>query len=140
MTLKLTSLTKAIESLAKSVQVISSPKQMEALTPEARETIQSGVIQNFEVAYEQAWKMMKRWIENNVGSTVVDGVSRRELFRLAAESQLIQDVDLWMSFHQARNETSHTYDGEIVEEVLEIASRFLLEVKNLYSYLEKHND
>ena len=53
---------------------------------------------------------MKRWLEENVGSASVDGVPRRELFRLAAESRLIADLPRWMEFHQARNQTSHTYE------------------------------
>jgi hypothetical protein len=35
---------------------------------------------------------MKRWLEENVGSASVDGVPRRELFRLAAESRLIEEL------------------------------------------------
>lgn len=105
-----------------------------------KDTVKSGVIQNFEVAYEQAWKMMKRWLENNLGSAQVDGVTRKELFRLAAEHLLIKDVEIWSDFHRARNETSHTYDGRIAEEVLDSAKRFLGEAQNLLSQLEKHND
>lgn len=44
-------------------------------------------------------------------------VTRRELFLRAAENRLIDDMDLWMSFHAARNETSHTYDTNTAEEV-----------------------
>lgn len=140
MKLKLGSLKKSIEALEKSLGVIHSEAQMGHLSIEVQETLKAGVIQTFEVAYEQAWKMMKRWIENNVGQTQVDGVSRRELFRLSAESRLIEDVDLWMLFHQARNETSHTYDGDLVEDVLEVSGQFLVEVKKLLLQMENNND
>ena len=46
-------------------------------------TIAAGVIQNFAFTYELCWKFMKRWIEENVNSEIVDGVTRRELFRKA---------------------------------------------------------
>ncbi len=112
---------------------------MSAFSEEAAETVRSGVIQNFEVAYEQCWKMMKRWLESNVGAVEVDGVTRQELFRMAAEHRLINDVPLWMSFHKARNETSHTYDGEVAAEVMETAVRFLPQAKMFLKILEKGN-
>jgi len=55
---------------------------------------------------------MKRWLDENIGSTVADGVTRRELFRLSAENRLRNDVDTWMEFHRSRNLTSHTYNEE----------------------------
>lgn len=140
MKLKLVSIKKAIKALERSIKVISSAEEMDQLSYEAQETVKSGVIHNFEVAYEQAWKTMKRWLENNAVATEVDGVTRRELFRLAVEYQLVADVDVWMGFHKARNETSHTYDGDIAQEVLEVAHRFLTEVKIFLTNLEKHND
>ena len=66
---------------------------MDAFDRDLQEAVRAGVIQNFEIAYEQSWKMMKRWLEDSVGATYVDGVTRRELFRLAAEHRLITDVD-----------------------------------------------
>lgn len=140
MTLVLNNFKKSIQALDRSLQVLGAPEQMDQLSHEAQEAVKAGVIQNFEVAYEQAWKMMKRWIENNVEATQVDGVTRRELFRLAAEHELIQDVDLWMEFHKARNESSHSYDGDVAQEVLETAQKFLGEVKDLFDRLEQHND
>lgn len=140
MTLVLNNFQKSIEALERSLQVMSEPEQMDLLSHEAQEAVKAGVIQNFEVAYEQAWKMIKRWLENNADAIQVDGVTRRELFRLAAEQQLIGDVDLWMEFHKARNETSHSYDGDVAQEVLETAQKFLSEVKDLFDRLEQHND
>lgn len=106
MNLHLDSLTKSIDSLERSVNTAIN---LDTSDDDLWETVRAGVIQNFEVAYEQCWKMMKRWLEKNIGSTYVDGVTRRELFRLAAESRLITDVERWMDYHTARNQTSHTY-------------------------------
>ena len=103
------------------------------------ETLKAGVIQQFEVAYEQSWKMMKRWIEENVGAETVDGVPRRELFRRAAESRLIDDVEHWMRFHRARNETSHTYSSETAEEVYALSLAFLATAEALLAALRARN-
>jgi nucleotidyltransferase substrate binding protein (TIGR01987 family) len=102
--------------------------------------VRSGIIQNFEVAYELSWKMMKRWIETNISAASVDGVTRRELFRQAAENRLIDDVDLWMSFHAARNETSHTYDNDTAEEVSDSAEQFVAAAQSLLTSLRARND
>jgi nucleotidyltransferase substrate binding protein (TIGR01987 family) len=90
-----------------------------------RESLRSGVIQNFEAAYELSWKFMKRWLVFNVGNSIVDGIPRFELFKLAAENGLISDIEIWFDFHDARNKTSHEYGEEVAELVLEYALKFL---------------
>jgi nucleotidyltransferase substrate binding protein (TIGR01987 family) len=138
MKLELTSLKNATASLDRS---INAAKTFDAtIPPELKETVRSGIIQNFEVAYELSWKMMKRWLETNIGAESVDGVTRRELFRQAAENRLIDDVDLWMSFHAARNETAHTYDNETAEEVNKTAERFVASAQSLLTSLRARND
>lgn len=139
MALILTNFLKAIEALERSLKANEDARHL-ALSSEIIESIRAGVIQNFEVCYEQAWKMMKRWIENHIGSNYVDGVTRRELFRVAAENRLITDVELWMGFHSSRNETSHTYDQATANEVFSDAKPFLAEVKSLFDTIQSRND
>ena len=138
MKLELASLESAVASLERSIHAAATYEA--SLPPELRETIRSGIIQNFEVAYELSWKMVKRWIETNISTEAVDGVTRRELFRQAAENRLIGDVDLWMRFHSSRNETSHTYDQETAEEVSASAKEFLSAAQSLLTALRERND
>lgn len=138
MKLDLSSLENAIASLERSVAAANTYEAL--IPPELKDTVRSGIIQNFEVAYEQSWKMMKRWIESNVSSDAVDGVTRRELFRQATQNRLIDDVDLWMLFHAARNQTSHTYNHDTAEEVSQIAERFVAAARLLISTLQQRND
>ena len=138
MKLELTSLENATVSLERSIHAAST--YAATLPPELKDTVRSGIIQNFEVAYELSWKMMKRWLEANLSAESVDGVSRRELFRRAAENRLIDDVDLWMSFHAARNETSHTYDNNTAEEVSDSAQHFAAAARSLLASLRARND
>jgi len=102
-----------------------------------RESLRSGIIQNFEVAYELSWKFMKRWLAFNVGNSIVDGIPRFELFKLAAENALISDPEIWFDFHDARNKTSHEYGEEVAEVVLEHALKFLPCAKEFLEALEK---
>lgn len=137
MNLQLDSLAKSIEALERSIKTAS---RFETSGKDLQETLRAGVIQNFEVAYEQAWKMMERWLENNIGSVYVNVRTRHELFRRAAESLLITDVNRWMDYHTARNLTSHTYDEDTAQSVFEEATEFLHDVKNLLRTLEANND
>ena len=43
-----------------------------------KNTLRSGVIQNFEVAYELSWKFMKRWLSFNVSPELIDGLPDRK--------------------------------------------------------------
>ena len=142
MSLDLTSLEKSISSLKISIDVYFQFEKNQKT--ESHETImnvlKSGVIQNFEVAYEQCWKFMKRWIEENESPNIVDGVTRRELFRISSENRLILDVDTWMIFHKSRNLTSHTYDKKNAEESFQISVAFLKEASQFLVRIKSHND
>jgi nucleotidyltransferase substrate binding protein (TIGR01987 family) len=128
------------EALARALSVTGDSKLWASLSVATQEAIRAGVIQSFEVAYEQSWKMMKRWLELNTSPVEIDGVSRRQLYRLACEAGLIADVDLWMLFHKARNETSHIYNAEKAKAVFEMAPPFLEACSKLLAALNSKND
>lgn len=138
--LEFNSLDKAISSLERALRVYKLKQGNENVSIDELETIRAGVIQSFEFTYELCWKFMKRWIEQNIGTTAADGVTRRELFRMSAENLLIDDVEKWMEFHHARNLTSHIYDSDIADEVLQFALKFLPLAEGLKESLEKRND
>lgn len=140
MPLDLQSLRSSTASLTNLLAVSESDGRMLRLSEVEREGIRAGVIQNFEVTYELSWKLMSRWLSENVGRTVVDGVTRRHLFRLAAEHRLIEDVDAWMRHHQARNQTSHMYNQEVAARVYAAAYGFAQDARRLLAALEERND
>ena len=138
MALELESLKKAIGALERSLRVAGEHEGKE--DADLQETLRAGVVQNFEVAYEQTWKMMKRWIETNISPVEVDGVTRRQLFRICHENRLIDQVDDWMAFHRARNETSHTYDAETAADVFAVAGAFLPAALEVFARIAERND
>ena len=140
MPLELTHLRKSIQSLADLLAVAENDGRMEQFSDVERNGIRAGVIQNFEVTYELSWKLIKRWLNTYVASEVADGVTRRQLFRLAAESHLIHDVDDWMGHHEARNMTSHVYGDERAELVYEASRRFVHDARYLLKALEARSD
>lgn len=136
-TLDYSSLQKAVTRLDESLNVVEqySTEKASALS----RTLISGVVQHFEFTYELSWKFIKRWLGENLGKSQVDGLSRQELFRLAAEYKLIDSVDNWMLFHRARNETSHTYNENTAEEVFKVAVKFFPEATKLLNALQSKN-
>lgn len=139
MVLNLSSLQKAVSSLERAIKVASIKIKGKVNTDE-EEVIRAGVIQNFEFTYELCWKFMKRWLEINISGAAVDGIPRKELFRLSAESQLISDVEAWFEYNELRNETAHTYEAKTAEDVYAAASRFAVSARELLKALEAKND
>lgn len=139
MALDLSSLQKAVNSLEQAVKVASSCING-VVDTEQEKVIRAGVIQNFEFTYELCWKFMQRWLEVNVAGQNADKLTMKELFRIAAERQLIRDVEAWFEYNKARNKTSHTYDEAVAENVYGFAVRFLGDAKEFLKTLEERND
>jgi nucleotidyltransferase substrate binding protein (TIGR01987 family) len=138
--LVLSSLSQSIDSLHKAVMVYSELLQDHDATSDLMLTLRAGVIQNFEFTYDQSWKLMKRWLNEHVDAHLADGLTRRGLFRLAAESKLIEDVEKWMEFHQARNLSSHTYSEGMAIDVFMYAGQFEGFAKDLLERLAERNE
>ena len=64
-------------------------------------------------------------------------VTPKEIFRLAEAEGLILDSEVWFDFAKKRNKTSHTYDGEIAEEILSSLPDFLRELDLLIAKLKE---
>ncbi len=141
MSLELQSLQKAIESYKNAVAFALNPEKMKSLSLEEKNTVKAGVIQNFEFTFELCWKFMKRWLSlNYINESSLDGMSRKELFRISAEHKLIQNTEKWFQYNKDRNRTSHIYDSDIAEDVFSTAIEFLDDAKYLFQALQKHND
>jgi nucleotidyltransferase substrate binding protein (TIGR01987 family) len=133
-------LEKAIASLEQLHTRVSDEAFMETQDKIIRLGLQAGLIQNFEFTYELCWKAIKRWLENNVNPEAGDGVTRRELFRLATENRLIEDVEEWMTYHAARNQSSHQYDSALAEETINLMADFVRAAQRLLNNLKDRND
>ncbi|MDE0103112.1 MAG: HI0074 family nucleotidyltransferase substrate-binding subunit [Bryobacterales bacterium] len=140
MALQLRSLRRSLQALSEVAAVSDNDERMGQLSDVERVAIRAGVVQHFEITYELCWKLMARWLNSNVSPGVADGVTRRQLFRLAAERQLIQDVDRWMSHHEGRNATSHIYDFAKADAVYRATIDFVHDARALLRALEARND
>ena len=89
---------------------------------------QQGLIQGFEYTHELAWKTLKDFLEHR-GTEALYGSKdvTRQAFRLG----LIEDGDIWMDMIRDRNLTSHTYNEETAQEIVEaILNRYFAAFSN----------
>ncbi|MDD5055989.1 MAG: nucleotidyltransferase substrate binding protein [Candidatus Peribacteraceae bacterium] len=110
----------------------------EAMENPASDIIRDGVIQRFEYSHELALKFIRRILETRHADKV-DQMSYNELLRTAAERGYIENVEEWMEYRKARNQTSHTYDGTVAVLVFKSAAPFLKNATIFFKHLEKVN-
>jgi len=139
-TLNLKPLGKAIDVFIRLHECVSDGAFMSQQDEIVQLGLESGLIQHFEFTYELCWKSIKRWLEANISPDIADGVTRRELFRLAAENRLIADAKQWMIYHAARNNTSHRYGVDMAQDLLPLLSDFGQTAVQLHQQLEQRND
>ena len=64
----------------------------------------------------------------------------KEIYRYAAENNLITNVSAWFDYHEARNQTSQTYKKEVADKIYGIVPPFAKDAKKLLEKLEQKND
>jgi nucleotidyltransferase substrate binding protein (TIGR01987 family) len=75
---------------------------------------QQGLIQAFEFTHELAWNVMKDFFEYQGDSTIM---GLRDATREAFSRNLIDNGDGWMEMIKSRDQSSHTYNLEIANEI-----------------------
>ncbi len=118
-----------LEQLSKAISTLS-----EALEMEPTQINKDGTIQRFEYTFELCWKMMQ---SASKSSGILDVNSPRESIRVAAQSGLVEDVEIWFDFLDARNQASHVYDQATADSVYEMAEKFLPEAEKLVQKLKE---
>ncbi len=94
-----------------------------------------GLIQRFEILIELSWKTLKDYLENEEYDNVKNG---KQAVRQAFQDGIIEDAETWMSALVKRNLTSHTYNEDILVEMLAfICETFYPIVRSLYFQLKK---
>jgi nucleotidyltransferase substrate binding protein (TIGR01987 family) len=78
---------------------------------------QQGLIQAFEFTHELAWNTLKDFL--TVHGATVKLYGSRDATRAAFAAELIEDGEIWMKMIDHRNASSHTYNEEVAEEIVE---------------------
>jgi nucleotidyltransferase substrate binding protein (TIGR01987 family) len=99
---------KALATMKNAVEI--------AATRELTDLEKQGVIQGFEFTFELAWNVMKDYLEEQ-GITGIIG--SKNAVRQAFNKGIVEDGQTWMDMIESRNISSHSYDEETAEKLLE---------------------
>ncbi len=100
-----------------------------------REAIAESVIQRFETCYDCLWKVLRRYLIEELGLAETPN-SPKPLFKLAFENELF-DVPLerWLRYADRRVGTAHDYSGEKAKACLDVMEQFIDDAIGLYQTL-----
>lgn len=97
-----------------------------------KEAIAESVIQRFEICYDTLWKVLKRYLSEELGIPELPN-SPKPIFRIAAENKLFtSDESQWILYADARTGTAHDYSGEKAENALALMKAFIEDAIDLY--------
>lgn len=102
-----------------------------------KEAVVESVIQRFEVCYDSLWKVLKRYIHEELGVAEVPN-SPKPVFQLAFENNLLSDIVQWKNYANARVATSHDYSTEKVMTTIHLMDHFITDATGLYHQLTGH--
>jgi len=95
-----------------------------------------GVIQAFDFTHELAWNVLKDYLQDQ-GNQIIRG--SKDATREAFKVELIGDGEQWMAMIQSRNLSSHTYDEQTADKLVEaIMARYFPLFVELQSEMEKY--
>jgi nucleotidyltransferase substrate binding protein (TIGR01987 family) len=106
----------------------------EAVPQLMQEAVAESVIQRFEVCYDCLWKVLKRYLAEKLGVPDMPN-SPKPILRIAYENKLLDDVDRWLAYANARVDTSHDYSGEKARSALALMGRFVDDATALYELM-----
>lgn len=112
---------KALEQLGNAVS-LSAQRPLSELE-------RQGLIQAFEYTYELGWNTVRDYL---IYQGVAGIVGSRDTIREAFSRGLIADGEGWMEMLADRNRTSHTYNEETAEEILQkVCARYFQVLSDL---------
>ncbi|MGG2466604.1 nucleotidyltransferase substrate binding protein [Paraclostridium bifermentans] len=93
-----------------------------------------GIIQRFEFTFEQAWKVMKLYLEDQ--GILDEALAPRSTIRCAFKHKLITDGDVWIEMMLDRNRTSHMYDETTARNIVKLVEvKYIAEFNKLKEFL-----
>ncbi len=133
--IEISNLKKALTQLKNHYELSQSENN-----PEKKFAFETATVKSFEYVYEISVKLLKRFLRENLSSEEeLKLVSFKELVRIGAESNFIDDPKQWFEYREKRNITSHTYDEEKSHEILKTIPEFIKHVENLLTKFQEIN-
>ncbi|MBF0491184.1 MAG: nucleotidyltransferase substrate binding protein [Deltaproteobacteria bacterium] len=106
----------------------------EALAQPYSSFVRDSVIKRFEYCLELTWKILKRALELEA----VLSPSPKQVFRDSVQVGWIDETELeqWFEYLSYRNNTAHTYNVMVADEVYETAKKFVHSLSILIQKIE----
>ncbi|GMO18226.1 MAG: hypothetical protein Ta2A_26570 [Treponemataceae bacterium] len=129
---------KSLQHLDAQFRNYQNDGRMAALLELDRQAIGESVIQRFEICYDCLWKVLKRYLAEDLGLPELPN-SPKPLLRIAFENQLFPAVEPWLEYADARVATSHDYSEDKALTVLSLMDAFIADAKMLYQRMQSPN-
>ena len=97
--------------------------------------IVDGIIQRFEFTFEQSWKVMKLYLEDQ--GILDEALAPRSTIRCAYKHKMISNGDIWIEMMLDRNRTYHMYDEKTALNIVKlIKEKYIKELNSLREFLQ----
>ncbi len=94
--------------------------------------IKESVIQRFETCYDCLWKVLKKYLNEELGIASPPN-SPKPILRMAYENDLLSSpLEQWFQYTEARIDTSHDYDPEKAKACIDLIPNFIDDAIGLY--------
>lgn len=104
-----------------------------------KEAVEESVIQRFETCYDCMWKVLKRYLTEELGLPEVPN-SPKPIFKLAGANNLFaSSVEDWLQYSNLRIDSSHDYNGEKAQVALEYMENFIDDAIGLYQTMSRES-
>lgn len=103
------------------------------------DALEESIIQRFETCWDCLWKVLKRYLKEEIGLTASPN-GPNPILRSANENKLLPSpVEHWLQYGKARIDTSHDYSEAKADAALEVIDRFVNDAIALYQSLTGEN-
>lgn len=126
---------KALKHLELQYENYKGADQRSDLTKLDKEAIAESVIQRFETTYDVLWKVLKRYLNEELGIPDLPN-SPWPIFQIAAENNLIRSgLKQWKQYAGARIGTAHDYSGAKAAHALDLINDFISDSIQLFTLM-----
>ena len=100
-----------------------------------KDGLRDSIIQRFEFVTELSWKLMKKYLDENL---VLEVYSPRSVIKESYKQDLIENGELWLDILEDRNLTSHTYDENTANRIKDnIVNKYVLEFEKFIKRIKE---
>ena len=100
-----------------------------------KDGLRDSIIKRFEFVTELSWKLMKKYLDENL---VLEVYSPRSVIKESYKQDLIENGELWLDILEDRNLTSHTYDENTANRIKDnIVNKYVLEFEKFIKRIKE---